>query len=218
LIEVGQTEEVNSQGTSVVEECFMALSEAAAMGKEAPRTLKLGGIIHEVEVLILIDSGSSHSFISEQVAASLLGVSPSAQPTLVRVANGQIVQSCSELLQTKWSVQGYVFQSDLRVLQLQSFDMLIGMEWMERYSPMKVHWSRKWMFIPYSGTHVTLQGMIPGYLTIILFYCCNYVQLLILEQWSSYLRSCKLSLQNFSQCLRPQLSYLLGDHVTIKFP
>jgi hypothetical protein len=165
------------------------LSEAAAMGKEAPRTLKLGGIIHEVEVLILIDSGSSHSFISEQVAASLLGVSPSAQPTLVRVANGQIVQSCSELLQTKWSVQGYVFQSDLRVLQLQSFDMLIGMEWMERYSPMKVHWSQRWMSIPYSGTHVTLQGMIPGYLTIILFYCCSYVQLLILEQWSSYLRS-----------------------------
>jgi hypothetical protein len=99
LIDAGQTEEINSQGDSVVEECFMALLEAVAMGKGAPRTLKLSGIIQEVEVLILINSGSSHRFISEQVASSLLGVSPSAQLTLVNVVNGQIVQSHSELLQ-----------------------------------------------------------------------------------------------------------------------
>jgi hypothetical protein len=104
LIDAGQTEEINSQGDSVVEECFMALLEAVAMGKGAPRTLKLSGIIQEVEVLILINSGSSHRFISEQVASSLLGVSPSAQLTLVNVVNGQIVQSHSELLQAKWSV------------------------------------------------------------------------------------------------------------------
>jgi hypothetical protein len=64
----------------------------------------------------------------------VLGVSPSVQPTWVKVANGQgqVVKSCSEMLQAKWSVQDYVFQSDLKVLQLQSFDMVIGMEWLER--------------------------------------------------------------------------------------
>jgi hypothetical protein len=33
--------------------------------------LKIRGIIHEVEILVLIDSGSSHSFISAQVADQL---------------------------------------------------------------------------------------------------------------------------------------------------
>jgi hypothetical protein len=75
----------------------MALSEAATAGKEAPRTLKLSGFIQDVEVLILIDSGSSHSFISVQVAVSLYGVQPSVQLMWVNVANGQVVKSCSEM-------------------------------------------------------------------------------------------------------------------------
>jgi hypothetical protein len=37
---------------------------------------------------------------------------------------------------------------------------------------MKVHWSHKWLSIPYCGTQVTLQGMIPGVLDF------NFVELL----------------------------------------
>jgi hypothetical protein len=111
----------------------MALSEAVVSGKEAPRTLKVSGLIQDVEVLILIDYGSSHSSISEQVDFSLVGVTSSSQPTWVKVANGQVVKSCYEILQAKWSVQGYVSQSDIKVLQLQCFDMVIGMEWLDRY-------------------------------------------------------------------------------------
>jgi uncharacterized protein len=44
-----------------------------------------------MEILILIDSGSSHSFISAQVAAQLQGVSVSASPIQVQVANGTSV-------------------------------------------------------------------------------------------------------------------------------
>jgi hypothetical protein len=86
LIDAGHIKEANDQGDSVVDECFMALSEDAAMGKEAPRTLKLSGLIQDVDVLILIDFGSSHSFISGQVAASLNGVSPLAHPTCPRLS------------------------------------------------------------------------------------------------------------------------------------
>jgi hypothetical protein len=63
---------------NAIEECFMVLSESAAAGREAPRTLKLSGFIQDVEVLILIDSSSSHNFISEQVVVSLSTVSSSA--------------------------------------------------------------------------------------------------------------------------------------------
>jgi hypothetical protein len=109
LIEADSVDGATDRCDSAAEECFMALSKAAAAGKEAPRTLKLSGFIQDVEVLILIDLGSFHSFISEQVALSLSGVSPSVQPTWVKDANGQVVKSCSELLQANWSVQGYLF-------------------------------------------------------------------------------------------------------------
>jgi hypothetical protein len=58
-----------AQGTN--EQVFMVLSVAALSGSVAPRTLKIRGVIQGLEMLILIDSGSSHSFISEKVAAML---------------------------------------------------------------------------------------------------------------------------------------------------
>jgi hypothetical protein len=55
----------------------MILSVAAMSGVEAPRTLKIKGLIQGVEMLLLIDYGSSHSVISEQVATTLQGVTGS---------------------------------------------------------------------------------------------------------------------------------------------
>jgi hypothetical protein len=32
------------------------------------------------------------------------------------------------------------------------------MDWLEQFSPMKIHWSKKWLSIPYQGQTVVLQG------------------------------------------------------------
>jgi hypothetical protein len=58
----------------------------------------------------------------------LQGVTPTAKPAWVQVANGNILQSSSELLQAEWSLQGFVFYSDLKVIPLHNFDMVVGME------------------------------------------------------------------------------------------
>jgi hypothetical protein len=49
----------------------MAISKATVSGIETPRTLKIKDTIQQIEIMILIDSGSSHSFISEVVASQL---------------------------------------------------------------------------------------------------------------------------------------------------
>jgi hypothetical protein len=43
---------------------------------------------------------------------------------------------------------------------LQHFDILLGYDWLEHYSPMRVHWAAKWMSIPYGTTIVLIQGII----------------------------------------------------------
>ena len=35
------------------------------------------------------------------------------------------------------------------------------MDWLESFGPMKVHWKQKWMSIPYQGTSIILQGLVP---------------------------------------------------------
>lgn len=55
------------------EELFMALSKDVVIGNAGPGTTKIKGLIQSKEVLILIDSGSSHTFISDKVATKLSG-------------------------------------------------------------------------------------------------------------------------------------------------
>lgn len=38
--------------------------------------------------------------------------------------------------------------------------MIVGMDWLEAFSPMKVDWQHKWMSIPYGQRHVLLQGLL----------------------------------------------------------
>jgi hypothetical protein len=64
----------------ISDQVFLAISEAAVSGVPAPRTLKITGSIQHVDILILIDSGSFHSFISSQLAGCLQGVTIAAKP------------------------------------------------------------------------------------------------------------------------------------------
>jgi hypothetical protein len=59
----------------------------------------------------------------------------------------------------QFSLGPYSFQHDLRVLPLDSYDLILGMDWLELYSPMEVHWQDKWLSIPYNGDTVLLQGI-----------------------------------------------------------
>jgi hypothetical protein len=142
---------------------------------EAPKTLCIKGTIQNMEILVLIYYGSSHSFISQQVATQLHGVSECATTSRVQVANGSRLYCHSQLLNVGWFLQGYKFNSDLQVLDLPNLDMVVGMEWLERYSPMKVHWSQKWLTIPYQNSQVTLEGLTPGVLN------CAMIELLHIQ-------------------------------------
>lgn len=73
------------------------------------------------------------------------------------------MQRSSAVPEAEWSIQGYSFKQELKVLPLQSYDLILGMDWLESFSPMKVHWRHKWMVIAYNGATTVLQGILPEY-------------------------------------------------------
>lgn len=107
--------------------------------------MQLKGTIGDQEVLILVDSGSSHSFISSTLASNLLGVQSLSSPVSVLVADGSSITCTQEVQMAAWSVQGYEFHSNLKIIPLGSYDMIVGTDWLSAFSPMKVHWAQKWM-------------------------------------------------------------------------
>jgi hypothetical protein len=61
-------------------------------------------------------------------------------------------------------MQGYSFTTDLKLLPLSAYDMILGLDWLSSFSPMQVHWQQKWIAILYNGTLAALFGDIPDLL------------------------------------------------------
>lgn len=39
--------------------------------------------------------------------------------------------------------------------------MILGLDWLEKHSPMKIHWAHKWLQLPYKSGMVQLTGILP---------------------------------------------------------
>jgi hypothetical protein len=85
LPECSAAEAVDTDATEdmVTAQLFLLLSAAAATsGKSVVRTMQFTGCIEGHDILILVDSGSSHSFINSSVASQLFGVCGLPAPVL----------------------------------------------------------------------------------------------------------------------------------------
>jgi hypothetical protein len=76
---------------------LMVLSQEVVSTGSSPKTLSFQGEIQGKPMVILVDSGSSHSFVNLSLAPLLSGLSPVLRPVQVQVANGQIIKCDTEL-------------------------------------------------------------------------------------------------------------------------
>lgn len=136
-----------------------AISLQAVKGTESVKTIRLRSFIQKAEVYILVDSGSTHCFISEHIAISLPGWQPLSTPVQVQVANGGLLQCSHEIPNLIWGLQGQTFTTTFKILPLNNYDAILGMDWLESHSLMQVHWKEKWMQFQYNGKVISLQGV-----------------------------------------------------------
>ena len=108
--------------------------------------------------MILIDSGSTHSFIDEGTAKKLYCQLAGTLPWSVTVANSQKVLSRSSCNGFCWEMQGEKFEADLRLLQLGSCDVVLGVDWMKRVSPISFDFNKMEVSFEKEGRRMTLLG------------------------------------------------------------
>lgn len=77
------------------------------------------------------------------------------------MANSQVLACSAHIPSADWSIQGCQFSSDLKVLPLSSYDMILGLDLLELHSPMEIHWGQKWIELQYQGGYVHLVGILP---------------------------------------------------------
>jgi len=135
-------EAVDSVQAAEPEQLFLSLLVAAVTGMVQPRTMCFWGLLGDQHVKILLDSGSSNTLISSVIASGCPTLQQLPVPLKVQVANGQVITCSSHIPDASWSIQGYQFSLDLKVLPLSSYDMILGLDWLEAHSSMEVHWAR----------------------------------------------------------------------------
>jgi hypothetical protein len=102
-------------------------------------------------MLILVDSGSTHSFVSTTFLQKTGLQAQAGKPQVVRVANGETLMTNAMVPQMEWWCQGHTFQSDMKVLDLEAFDAILGYDWLQQYSPMICHWNNKTLSFTLQG-------------------------------------------------------------------
>jgi len=142
-----------SQEDSDSGEDLMALSDQAVQGTCIGKTIKLAAHFGKHSAVVLLDSGSSHNFISEQLAACLPNWQLLQKPLQVKVANDSVL-ICTHEVTCAWLVQGVQFETTFRILPLQCYDSILGMDWLEQFNPMQIHWVEKWLSFTYKGAKV----------------------------------------------------------------
>jgi hypothetical protein len=136
------------------------VSEVVVLGQESAMSMRFWGTIQDQSIVILLDSGSSHSFLSSRIADHLSRVAKLIRSLSIKVANGAQIRCIDQIQNAQWQIEGYEFCSDLKLLQLDYFDMILGYDWLEQFSPIKIHWRAKWLVIPYGADIIILHGVL----------------------------------------------------------
>lgn len=154
----------SSDGDSDPDELMMLAAvspsqNSASQGSRPKCTIRLPGIVGKHQIQILVDSGSVSSFISTSLAEKLQCVSTQMQPVNFTVANGSPMHCDSCVPEFEWSVQGHNFHHTVNILPLGCYDMILGKDWLDKFSPMWIHWRRQVMRFNLRGRRITLHGV-----------------------------------------------------------
>jgi hypothetical protein len=140
---------------------FFYLSLNAISGTDSKECIQLKSLVKNKVMLILVDSGSSHSFVSAAFVSQAGLETESTIPKQVRLANGDILLSDEMISQLEWWCQGHTLTMDVRVLDMGAYDAILGFDWLKLHSPMQCHWEQRTMEFHDKGRNIKLQGVLP---------------------------------------------------------
>lgn len=141
-----------------VDSSLMGLSLNSFLGISSPTTTKLRGSINKNEVIVMLDSGATHNFISPAAVESNKLVVHQNPNLNVLLGTGISVQGSGVCRDVQVRLPTMTFSDDFVVLELGRVDVILGVQWLRTLGVPTVDWENNiWSFI-YQGKPVTLKG------------------------------------------------------------
>ncbi|XP_057806177.1 uncharacterized protein LOC131021105 [Salvia miltiorrhiza] len=136
----------------------LQLSELTSFGFDGPQTMKLFGRVGDTRLLLMVDNGASHCFVSEKVARKLnWQIEPTTSFSVVlgdgsRVRTGGICKDVPLTLDTE------TFYISCYVFPICSVDMILGVSWLATLGEVKANWRNLTMEFSLNGRLQCLRG------------------------------------------------------------
>ncbi|GAU46429.1 hypothetical protein TSUD_402070 [Trifolium subterraneum] len=124
-----------------------------------PQSIKLKGTIQGVPVLILIDSGATHNFISYPLVHKMNWEIEETPPMNIKLGDGSCSKTKGSCVNLGVSIEDIPFRLNAQLFELGVVDMVLGMEWLQTLGDMIVNWNKHTMSFWYHKQWVTLKGM-----------------------------------------------------------
>ncbi|GJS48840.1 putative reverse transcriptase domain-containing protein [Tanacetum coccineum] len=107
---------------------------------------------------VLFDSGSDRSFVNTRFS-SLLDIKPIKikDSYEVELANGRVVSTNTVLKGFTLSLVNHIFKIDLMPIELGTFDVIIGMDWLVKHDAVIIY-GKKVIRIPYENKTLIVKG------------------------------------------------------------
>ncbi|GJY93397.1 putative reverse transcriptase domain-containing protein [Tanacetum coccineum] len=107
---------------------------------------------------VLFDSGSDRSFVNNRFS-SLLDIKPIKieDSYEVELADRRIVSTNTVLKGCTFSLVNHIFEIDLMPIELSTFDVIIGMDWLVKHDAVIVY-GKKVVHIPYENKTLIVEG------------------------------------------------------------
>jgi hypothetical protein len=141
-----------------VEAVNVEVSSQSVDGLNGPKTMKLEGEIMGRKVVVLLDSGASHNFISHNLVAELQLHKSDTGSYGVTLGTGVSVPGTGICKGVKLSLQGIEVIEEFLPLQLGSSDVILGIQWLSTLGLTHINWKDQTLRFRAGEKQVVLQG------------------------------------------------------------
>jgi len=138
---------------------FCQLSLNAFAGTDCGQAMKIVAHVKNKVMLILVDSGSSHSFVSSAFIQTVGLPTTSMAAKQVELANGTTLITDKMVPSLEWWSNGHTLVTDMKVLDLPTYDAILGYDWLSSNSPMTCDWANKAIQFNSNGQLINLCGL-----------------------------------------------------------
>ncbi|KAA0047243.1 Retrotransposable element Tf2 [Cucumis melo var. makuwa] len=160
IIEENATKEKTLAVLQVEEEqkAFAELSTNSVVGLNDLGTMKVRGKLQGREVIILIDCGVTHNFISEKLVKSLqLPIRETARYGVI-LGSGTAIQGKSVCEDVEIQLMNWSVKEEFLPLELGGVDVILGMQWLHSLGVTVVDWKNLTLTSSAEGKQICVKG------------------------------------------------------------